>query len=68
MCEFPISGALASDAALYSLEYLDPAVSPVDGPEGEELREPWNQVFHIRTVHKHVQEEPLLPPSVRGEP
>ena len=35
-------------------------VSPVDGPEGEELKEPWNQVFHIRTVYKQLQDEPLL--------
>jgi len=42
-------------------------VSPVHGPEGEELKEPWNQVFHIRTVHKQIQEEPLLPLSARSE-
>ena len=42
-------------------------MSPLHGPEGEELKEPWNQVFHIRTVHKQIQEEPLLPLSARSE-
>ena len=41
-------------------------------PSGEtdkdlELSEPWNQVFHIRTVHRRIKEEPILHPSVRGE-
>ena len=41
-------------------------VTPTEDKE-DELSEPWNQVFHVRTVHRRIKEEPILQPSVRGE-
>jgi hypothetical protein len=40
-------------------------VTPTEDKE-DELSEPWNQVFHVRTVHRRIKEEPILQPSVRG--